>query len=98
MRMSFHPGQAHVGTLKFDRESLVIDAQLMQNRGAEVANVNRIANDVVTKIVRERGLSERGQSRFSSIDFRRLDRLALRHGSSPPLRSCWRGVSCDGAW
>jgi hypothetical protein len=38
-------------TAKLESKSLMIDSQLVQNRGIEVANVNRVFGDVVSKIV-----------------------------------------------
>lgn len=45
-------GQSLVETLVLEGESLMIDSQQVQDRGVEVADVDRILNDVVGEVVR----------------------------------------------
>src|SRR5438067_204899 len=46
-----HIGQTIIASLEAERQSFVVDAKAMQNRGIEIVNVNRIANDVVAVVV-----------------------------------------------
>ena len=48
----FNTCKSHVESLDLERESLVIDSQTMQDRGVHVVDVDRVADDVVAKIVR----------------------------------------------
>jgi hypothetical protein len=47
----FHPGEPHIEPLVSVREPFVIDAELMKDRGLEVADMHRVFDDVVGKIV-----------------------------------------------
>ena len=45
-------GQTEIATLVFISESLVMNAQEMQNGGVEIVNVNGVANNIIAVVVR----------------------------------------------
>ncbi len=45
--VAVHIGQPKLAALVFEREPLVIDSQLMQNRGMQIMDVNRVFDNVV---------------------------------------------------
>jgi len=49
--LAMYIGQAIVPTLEFIRESFVVDAQEMEDRGLKVVDMDRAVNHVVSKIV-----------------------------------------------
>src|SRR5205085_8597930 len=45
-------GQAKMPTLKFERQSLVIDAEQLQYRRLQIENAHRVGDGVVAEIIR----------------------------------------------
>ena len=65
----FNTGQSKVQPLMFDREFLVINSEQVKNRSIEVHDVNRVFNDVISK-VSKRNIEALGKVNFSAkIDF-----------------------------
>ena len=46
-----HVGQSEMPALKFEGQPLVVDTQALQDRGVQVADMNRILDDIVAEIV-----------------------------------------------
>src|ERR1017187_10108552 len=47
----FDAGQAHIEALVLVAETLVVDAELVQDGGLEIAHMDRVAGDVITEVV-----------------------------------------------
>ena len=46
-----HVGQAVITPLEFEHEACVVGAQAVQQRGVQVVNMHRVADDVVAVVV-----------------------------------------------
>ncbi len=48
----FDARQTIIQSLRFERESLVVDSKQVKDRGVEIADVHRILDNVVAEVVR----------------------------------------------
>ena len=51
LRFGVHAGELHVNALPLDGELAMVDAELVENGGVEVANVDGVLDDVVAEII-----------------------------------------------